>query len=194
MLSMLYHGALKSALLLGAAMLVATHGNAQAQPSVDRGAELAPFVLTTSLNPDYGQTRNLGYSAGFDYTRFLPGPVQPSLEFRYTHASGRTVNETTYLGGFRLQTTVHNVHPYALLLGGRGLINFNFFNNGYTSDDSMVYAFGGGAEFNAGHSWKVRADFVSQKWNLGSSAQTLSPNAISVGVSYRVPFGTRTIR
>jgi hypothetical protein len=192
MLLRLYRRAVTSALVLGSALVVTVHGNAQALPSVDRGAELSTFVLATSINPDYGQTRNLGYSVGFDYTRFLPGLVQPSLELRYTHANGRTVNEQAILGGLRLQSTIRNVHPYFLLMAGRGVIAFNFFNGSSSSNDAMVYAFGGGADLNVGRLWKVRADFSSQHWNLDPS--TLTPSAISVGIAYRVPYGTRSPR
>lgn len=170
-------------LLAGAALV----SGAQAIPTLQRGAELAPFVQTTVVNPDWGQTHNLGFTAGFDYTRFTPGIVQPSLEFRMTTANGRTVNETTYLGGFKFQTAIHGVHPYALVLGGKGIIGFNYFyNGGIKGDDSAVYAFGGGAEVNVLRSWKVRADYTTQRWNFDPN--TLSPSTFGFGIGYTVPF------
>ena len=157
---------------------------------MERGAAFTPFVQTTILNPDWGQTNNLGFSAGIDYNHFIPGIVQPALEFRVTHASGRTVNESTYLGGVKLQTNVHGIHPYAVVLAGKGIITFNYvYNGGVKGDDSAVYAFGGGAEFNVTPVWKVRADFVQQHWNLDPN--TLTPSALSFGIGYIVPFHSR---
>src|SRR5690349_86029 len=105
-------------LLLAGAVVATRNAKAQAVPTLQRGAELAPFVQTTVVNPDWAQTNNIGFTFGVDYTRFIPSIVQPSLEFRATHANGHTVNESTYLGGIKLQTTVHNVNPYVVVLAG----------------------------------------------------------------------------
>lgn len=192
MLPKFYRCALTSALVVGSMFTAVTHAHAQAIPTLERGAELAPFALGTSLSPDWGQTRNPGYTVGIDYTRFLRGSWQPAVEFRYAHADGRTVAENTYLGGLKLQTVIHGVHPYALLLAGIGVIHLNYFNNGYNSDNASVYAFGGGADFDIARGWKLKADFVSQHWNLDPA--TLTPSAVSVGIAYRLPFGTRNVR
>ena len=58
--------------------------------------------------------------------------------------------------------------------------------NGYTGDNSFVYAIGGGAEFNVLPQWKVRADFTQQHWNL--EPQILTPMTFSVGVAYSIAF------
>jgi opacity protein-like surface antigen len=190
--STFFRHALAITLLIGATG-AATHANAQAIPTMQRGAELAPFVQTTILSPDWGQTHNLGFAAGFDYTHFIPTIVQPSLEFRVTHASGRTVNETTYLGGIKLQTTIHHVQPYLVVLAGKGIISFNYFyNGGIKGDDSAVYAIGGGAEFNVKRSWKVRAEYTQQHWNFDPN--TLTPSTLGFGLAYSVPFHARSVR
>jgi len=173
--------------LLMTGTIATSRARAQAIPTVERGSEFAPFAMATSLNPDWGQTNNLGFTAGFDYTHFIPGIVQPSAEFRITHAAGRTVNESTYLGGFKLQTTIRNLHPYAIVLAGKGIITFNYFyNGGLKGDDSAVYAYGGGLEFKPLRSWKVRAEYTQQHWNLDPN--TLTPSALGVGIAYTVPF------
>lgn len=187
MLSSVYHRILAVTLLVAGATIAV---RAQAIPTVQRGAEFAPFVQTTIVNPDWGQTKNIGFTAGFDYTRFIPAIVQPSLEFRATRATGRTVNESTYLGGIKLQTTIHNIHPYAVVLAGKGIIGFNYFyNGGIKGDDSAVYAYGGGAEFNVRRSWKARAEYTQQHWDFDPN--TLSPSNFGFGVAYSVPFGNR---
>jgi len=186
MFSSAYSRLLAVALLAG----LSVAARAQAIPTMQRGAEFAPFVQTTIVNPDWAQTKNIGFTAGFDYTRFIPSIVQPSLEFRATRANGHTVNESTYLGGIKLQTTIHNIHPYAVVLAGKGIITFNYFyNGGLKGDDSAVYAYGGGAEFNVRRSWKVRAEYTQQHWNLDPN--TLTPSALGFGVAYSVPFHTR---
>lgn len=177
-------------LLLAGAAAATSNAKAQAIPTIQRGAELAPFVQTTIVNPDWAQTNNIGFTFGVDYTRFIPSIVQPSLEFRATRATGHTVNESTYLGGIKLHTTVHNIHPYAVVLAGKGVIGFNYFyNGGIKSEDSTVFAYGGGAEFKVHRSWKVRADYVLQHWNIDAGA--LSPSAFSFGIGYTVPFRDR---
>lgn len=187
MFTFAYRRALALTLVLAGAAVATSRGNAQAMPTVERGSEFVPFGLATSVNPDWGQTNNLGFAAGFDYTHLIPSIVQPSLEFRVTHASGRTVNQSTYLGGFKLQTRIRNINPYLVLLAGKGIITFNYFyNGGLTGDDSAVYAIGGGAEIPVHRSWKVRADYTQQHWNL--EPNTLTPSTFGFGVAYTVPF------
>ena len=187
MSSSVYRRVLAVTLLLTVTGIATGRANAQAIPTVERGSEFAPFGMATSLNPDWGQTNNRGFTAGFDYTHFIPAIVQPSAEFRMTHANGRTVNQSTYLGGFKLQTTIHNLHPYAVVLAGKGIITFNYFyNGGLKGDDSAVYAYGGGLEFKAARSWKVRAEYTQQRWNLDPN--TLTPSTLGIGVAYAVPF------
>ena len=49
-----------------------------------------------------------------------------------TSANGTTVNERSYTGGLKLQTSIHRVHPYATFLAGYGTIHFNYNNGTYT--------------------------------------------------------------
>lgn len=175
--------------LLAALVGAATHVSAQALPTVQRGAEFDGFAQGTMLNPDWGQTHDYGFSLGIDYVRFVSRFVQPALELRFTRAIGRTVNESTYLGGLKLQTSIHGIHPYALVLAGKGIIHFNYTGVGESSDDSFVLGLGGGAEFNLTRALRLRADFVSQHWNL--DPETLTPAALNVGVTYVLPIHGR---
>jgi opacity protein-like surface antigen len=171
-------------LLLAAPAVV----SAQAIVAAQRGAEIAPFVQTTILNPDYGPTNNTGYTVGVDYTRFLRSIIQPSIEVRYVSANGLTVDEHSLSGGLKLGVRVHGIHPYATLLAGTGGITFVHPSPGYPSDTSVIYSIGAGADFNVLPNWKLRADFLHQSWNLDPN--TLTPVVLSVGVSYRIPFRT----
>lgn len=177
----------KSALFLGISLAATGIGFGQAAVVAERGAELSPFVTTTLLSPDWGSDHNLGYTAGLDYTHFIRSIVQPSLELRMTSADGNSVGERSFLGGFKLQTTIHGIHPYATILGGNGDITFhNQAAQGYTSDNSFVVSMGAGAEFYVLPQWKVRADFSEQHWNL--EPQILTPRTFSIGIAYRIAF------
>ena len=174
-------------------LLACTHlAAAQAMNTANRGAEIAPFAETTLLSPDWGTTRNLGYTVGIDYTRFIRSIVQPSLEVRMTSANGDTVNERTYTGGLKLQATVRRIHPYATFLAGYGGIYFVHPVNSYLSDNSVVYSLGGGADLDVTQQLSVRLDFTHQSWNLGP--QTLTPVTLAVGFAYRLPFHTGGVR
>jgi hypothetical protein len=192
MRTLLHRTTLKSALLLSGFFAAATAAQAQAMVSAQRGAEIAPFVQTTLINPDWGQTNNLGYTAGIDYTRFIRSIVQPSLEFRMTSANGTSVNERTYAGGLKLQTTVHNTRPYLVLLVGYGDVTFTYPGHVFPGDNSIIYTIGGGADVNVTSRWKLRVDVTQQHWNLDPN--TLTPITAGVGVSYSLPFHTGQVR
>ncbi len=185
MRNLLNHWTTKSALLLGVSLAATGIASAQAVVAADRGAAISPFVQTTLVAPDWGQPNNLGFTAGVDYTRFTPTLIQPSLEGRMTIAHGTQVSENSYLTGFKLETAFHSIHPYATLLAGMGYITF-VNQPGYPKDSSFVYSIGGGAEFHVLPSWKVRADFTEQHWNL--DPQILNPKTMAVGIAYEIPF------
>jgi opacity protein-like surface antigen len=194
MRNLLHCSVWKSAVLLGILLAATRVASAQALLTAQRGTEIAPFAQFTLVGPDWGQSNNFGYTAGIDYTHFIRSSiVQPSLEFRYTSANGLTVNERSYAGGLRLQTTVHGIHPYATFLVGHGNIDFNYLlaNNNYHGDNSFIYCLGGGAEFNVTPVWKLRLDLSSQQWNTGS--ETLSPLTIGVGMAYSLPSHIRRV-
>jgi hypothetical protein len=191
MRSKLYR-ALRFAIVFAAASGATTHAPAQALPTVDRHSEFAAFAQGTMLRPDWGQTNNYGYSLGLDYTHFFGKFVQPGLELRFTRATGRTVNENTYLGGLKLQTTIHAIHPYALILAGKGIIKFNYNNAGVTADNSLVYGLGGGVELAVTRLVRIRADFISQHWDL--QPNTLTPATLNLGIAYTLPFHGRSAR
>jgi hypothetical protein len=184
----LIHWFTVSAFFFGFALASTRDASAQATVVAQRGAEIAPFAQATLVRPDYGSQYDNGFMFGVDYTRFIRSIVQPSLEIRFTDATGQNVNETSFTGGLKLSTSnaFFGVRPYATLLGGTGNITFVHPQPGYPSDSSFVYAMGGGAEVNVLPSWKIRADFVQQHWNL--NPLILTPGVFSVGVAYRIPF------
>jgi len=192
-LSNLSHGSSWKAVCLFAALLASSRiAPAQALVTAQRGAEIAPFVQTTLLHPDWGPTSNLGYTVGVDYTRFIRSIVQPSLEVRMTSANGNTVGERTYIGGLKLQTTIHGIRPYATVLGGEGQITFTHPVGNYLNDSTFVYSLGGGVAFTLHSQLDLRLDFTDQQWNLQPG--TLTPMTFGVGIAYRLPFHNGRVR
>jgi hypothetical protein len=184
----LNHWILKTAIILGALVTVPAVVSAQAYVAGQRGAEITPFVQSTVLSPDWGSQHNIGFTAGVDYTRLIQTIIQPSLELRYVTANGQTVSEHSFTGGLKFGMTFRGIHPYATLLAGSGIIDFTHPQPGYPSDGGFVYSFGAGADFNVMQNWRIRADFIHQNWNI--DPETLTPVAVSIGVSYRIPFHT----
>jgi hypothetical protein len=184
--NLLHRPILKAALVLGTLLATARFAPAQALEAGQRGAEIAPFAQYTIVTPDWGETHDLGYTVGVDYTRFIRSILQPSLELRMTSANGATVDEKTYSGGLKLQTTIHGIRPYMTVLAGQGFITFNQPINNYLGDNSFIFSVGAGALFSAGHHVDLRLDFTHQNWNI--DPQTLTPVTFGVGIAYRIPF------
>lgn len=186
-LSNLRHCSIWNAACIIGVLLASTRiAPAQAAETAQRGAEITPFVQTTLLIPDYGPTHNIGYTVGVDYTHFIRSIVQPSLELRMTSASGATVGEKSYIGGLKLQTSIHGIHPYFTVLGGEGVITFTHPTNNYLSDNTFIYSLGGGATINIHSQLDLRLDFTHQQWDIDT--QTLTPVTLGVGIAYRLPF------
>ena len=178
----IWNAACLCALLLASSQIAP----AQAMEAAQRGGEIAPFALTTLLSPDWGPTTNVGYTVGVDYTHFIRSIVQPSLELRMTSANGSTVGERSYIGGLKLQTTIHGIHPYFTLLGGEGRITFTNPTNSYVGDNTFIYSLGAGAIIPIHSQLDLRLDFTHQQWNI--NPQTLTPVTLNVGIGYRLPF------
>jgi hypothetical protein len=187
MRNLLHRSPIQSAILLGFFLATPRFASAQAMVTAQRGAEIAPFVQTTVLSPDWGPTYNFGYTVGVDYTRFIRSIVQPSLEFRMVSANGNTANELSYVGGLKLETSVHGIHPYFTFLAGDGIITFANPNVNYVgpTNSFFIYSLGGGAEFNIKSQWKLRVDITQQTWNI--DPEVLTPTAVNVGIAYRLP-------
>jgi len=182
----------KSAVVLLALLTAPAAASAQAIVAAQRGAELAPFVQAVVVDPDWGQPRDTGYTAGVDFTHFGRSLIQPSLEARYTSATGTQVNESSFTGGLKLGTTVHGVRPYMTLLAGYGDITFVHPRGNYLGDNSTIYSFGGGVDIPVRPSLRVRIDFTEQSWNLDPDG--LTPMTLGVGFSYSLPFRRATVK
>ncbi|MDE1163070.1 MAG: outer membrane beta-barrel protein [Acidobacteriaceae bacterium] len=194
------------ALLLAAPFALACSclpAHAQSVFTAEKGADIFVFGGYTYLKPDYGpdSVHNNGITLGADFTRYFRWPVTPSIEVRYTHASGPVVNEHTFSGGLKVGKTYRTrFHPYADILAGLGGVHYVTPPvPDYPDDTALAITYGGGVDIDVLDNWAVKADFQSQHWNLGKNATikpdgedyTLSPLAFTIGVSYRIPFHSR---
>lgn len=168
--------------------------SAQAAPTRSRAAGASAFVTYTWLDPDYGSSGS-AVTVGGDYTRFFK-LISPSVEARYKTGSGAAVTESTFGGGVRVEHQIKYFHPYADFLVSYGLISFaekNYIgSNGNGSNNSIVYSFGGGLDYDFADQWAVRVDYQSERWNLQSVPNVmLTPNAYSAGILYRFRLGRK---
>jgi hypothetical protein len=181
--------ALSCLLLLGTASLTA-----QSLDAAGRPAEIAVTGGYLYGKPAYGPDNMQGVSFGAMYTRYFHFPIAPSFEARLNIGNTSYVKETTYLGGIRVQGQVlRKLHPYGDFLIGGGDINFKFpSSSNYTSDNSLVYNYGGGVGVDVFRNVQLTGDFQYQSWNLGSGHggfnYKFNPTLFTIGVKYTIPF------
>ena len=187
MRNLLNRWTVKSAVVLGLSLAATGIASAQATAAGGRSAEVAPFFQATSITPDWGSEKNFGYAFGVDYTRLTRGVGSPALEFRMTRSNGLRVDENTFAGGFKLVSYAYGFYPYATFLIGRGTINIHPGGPSLATNSGMMYTMGGGADFRVRPNIKLRADFTQQNWSF--APHRLTPVALSIGVSYTLPFG-----
>jgi opacity protein-like surface antigen len=166
---------------------------AQARPVAVKKADISAFAAFTRVTPDYDAPSNKGFTFGVDVMKPVRWFLKPSLEFRGTIAPGPTVNENTFGGGVKVEHPIWRLHPYADFLVSAGTITFkhpNIDSRGrlYKSDDSIVYTYGGGFDYDLTPRWAAKVDYQGEHWNLGSAAQTLTPQVLTLGIVYRIPF------
>jgi hypothetical protein len=161
---------------------------AQALPAATKALDISVYGGYISSNSDYGPYRNTGEAFGVEITRPIRFPIVPSIEGRFNFTNGPAVRENTYLPGVRgTATYLHVLHPYAAVFFGYGTIDFNFPNHGYQSDDSAIFAAGGGLNVDVSENFGLMADFQYQHWSLGAN-DSLTPNLFLFGVTYHIPF------
>ena len=183
-------------LLAGSAVLAlaSLSASAQASATATRTIDVSVFAGGMHLSTDYGDT-DYGVVFGADITRHFR-LFDAALEARATLSNqGGAVKENTFAGGLRLGKNFHRFHPYVDLLVGEGTITFTHpipFPNGlYTSDNSTIFSFGGGVDYDLTRSFALKADYNAQSWRLGDEQNRLTPAAFTVGVAYRIPFRSR---
>lgn len=158
---------------------------AQARQTATKSADIGVFGGWEGAHPDYGPYSSYGGTFGADFTRYIPFPVSPSLEFRANLHSNVAVSEHSYVVGLRAVAPFYRFKPYADLLVGPGYIHFKGVT-GYTHDDSIVYSYGAGIDIRVTRNFAARFDLQAQHWNTGSD--TYTPTIGTIGVTYTIPF------
>ena len=179
------------------AAFIAPAARAQKDGTVVKSAEISAFAGFTNIDPDYGISRNNGFTLGADYTRFLHFPVAPSLEVRVNHTSGIAITEESILFGLRFEAPFHQrFHPYGTALIGGTKIFFKFppFPT-YTNDQASAFSLGGGIDIDVTRNFRAKFEYQQQFEGFGpngiQSDFTLTPGGFTAGVVYRIPFKAR---
>jgi hypothetical protein len=169
----------------------------QAVVTASKTMDVSVFGGYNYLRPDYGPDHDNGVTVGANLTRYFRFPIKPSIETRISFNSGTTVNENTYLFGFRGQMDFHRYHPYVDFLVGPGDIHYNFaidpnHPNSYRNDNSVVESPGIGIDIDLIRRFQFKGDYQYQYWNLGAGPHgALNPSAVTLGIAYRFPFKPR---
>ncbi len=165
---------------------------AQAQATALKTLGLSVFGAVTALDPKFGiTTREAGFTVGGDVTRHFR-VVDISFEARYTSATGYSADESSYGGGFKFERGFNRFHPYVDFLVASGNIKFDhpeiYGSTTYTHDNSFVYDFGGGLDYDLVRHFGVKLDVQGERWQIGVEKPPFYPYNASVGIFYRIPF------
>ncbi len=158
--------------------------HAQNLPTAKRETGIQLGVAGSSYTLDYGDGREEGIGIYGD----LDLPRHLGIEALYRNASLQTphdIGENHILVGPRLRMTRGRFTPYAKALVGMGTINFQ---QGYyqtaSSQNYLIYAFGGGVDYHATRHINIRAvDFEYQLWPT-FKPHGLTPTGFSIGAAY----------
>jgi hypothetical protein len=177
-------------ILCGFFALASYRCSAQEVPTESKGGDISLFGGVNSLAPAFVTGREIGGTAGINFTRYFSWPVAPSVEFRANTANGSQVEERSYLVGFRAQGGINwRYHPYADFMVGKGTIHFDHPSGGYLGDNSTIFSYGGGVDIDVTRNFQAKFDFQEQSWNIGTDkGNKFDPNVITIGVAYRIPF------
>lgn len=163
----------------------------QARETATKRAGISIFGGVSRVAAGYSSDTNYGAMVGADFTRYYRR-FAPSLEVRYTDSSGSTVGESTFQGGFKVQKEFGRYQPYGDVEVGYGSITFAhpviYASGPYASDNSFVYAGGGGLDYRLSGTVALKVDLQAQSWKLGTEANRFTPVAVTVGVSINLPF------
>ena len=162
----------------------------QASPTAVRSGDLQVGGGFTIANGDYDHPTYRGFNiySSFDFKPHWGVEV----DFHQLNTpSPYTYYERTYEVGGRYVRHYGIVNPYARLMVGRGVFNyqFNIANLAYN-----MAAGGVGADVNVSRRVNVRADFEYQQWygfkgvvsgtSITNATGTLSPSLFTIGAAY----------
>jgi hypothetical protein len=143
----------------------------QAMPTASQGSNLSVFAGVTGVYTGIDQGKNLGITAGADYSIHGFFGFRPAIEVRGTYPlhDGTVDDQKSILGGVRLERPIRRFHPYGDFLVGRGEIDYvtplviGF--SEYIRTASTVYSPGAGFEYDLTPHFAFRADAQDQHWD-----------------------------
>jgi opacity protein-like surface antigen len=190
----------KGIILASTALLIASAipaARAQVTPSATQTkAVLTVGVGASSFIIDWGNTRKMeGPTVWLDYKLPLSSKYLSGLGIE---VEGRDINyfkprtpprmrqSTALIGAFYRFHHMGRFQPYGKYLAGIGSIDFPPFSTGatYTHDTRTVLAPGGGVDYHLGGRFNMRLDYEYQSWLKLFRNHNLSPNGLTLGVTY----------
>jgi hypothetical protein len=167
----------------------------QAMPTASQGSNLSVFVGATGVYTGIGGGKNLGITAGADYSIHSFFGFRPAVEVRGTYPihDGYIDYQKSILGGVRLERPIRRFHPYGDFLIGRGEIDYinppviGF--QQYIRTASTVYSPGAGFEYDLTPHFAFRADAQDQHWDtpVNASGSAWAKQG-TLAVTYRFDF------
>jgi hypothetical protein len=183
-------------LLLTLSLLTISAGklHSQATPTASKGTTLSVFGAYSRISTDRESSSISGITFGTDLSIYVPVGFVASLESRFQIAPGSLAydGQNTYGGGIRIDRPIKRFVPYIDFLVSSGHLSFTNPTTMYKRDNSVVYSGGGGLEYNLSSRWAARADYLFEHWDIGTTSNGLSgafsPQIITFGIAYRIPF------
>jgi opacity protein-like surface antigen len=174
---------------------------AQAVPTAARTSQLSVFGGATGTYTGLLGGKNIGATAGIDYSWSSFRGFHPAIEARgsYPIYEGHVDSLKYLLGGLRVDHLYRNFRPYGDVLAGRGQIDYLSKNGfqapppldylSYISSTSTVLSVGGGVDLEVSEHFALKADYQYQFWSSPVTASgSQHPNVVTGGVVYH--FGT----
>jgi len=183
-------------LLLTLSLLTVSAGklHSQGTPTASKETTLSVFGAYSVIFTDREASKISGVTFGTDLSLYAPVGFVASLETRFQIAPGSLAydGQNTYGGGIRIDRPIKRFVPYIDFLVSYGHLSFTNPTTTYKHDNSVVYAGGGGLEYNLTTRWAARADYLFEHWDVGTTSNGLSgafsPQIVTVGIAYRIPF------
>lgn len=180
---------LQLALLTMAACLPARLAG-QATGTAAQGIRLYAYGGGSYVRPDYGGAlRNAGATVGATANLYTVYPVEVGVDLRAMGSGGRVSKEYFFGGGPRVQVDLGRLQPFAQFHVGYGRLAFQYVTTpGYTHDQSLVKAYGGGLDYRVSRAWAIRGDVERQSWRFSGYTYSFFPLAVTAGLRYQFHF------
>lgn len=180
-------------LLLPLAALLPEIATGQATGTAYQGVRLYAYGTGSYVRPDYGGAlKNAGAMVGGTANVYTLYPFQLGFDLRAVGSGGRVSKEYFFGGGPRVQMDLGRFEPFAQFHVGYGRLAFQYVTKpGYTHDESLVKAYGGGLDYRLSRAWAVRGEVERQSWHFSGYTSSFYPLAVSAGVRYQFHFHNR---